>query len=135
METTLEYMARMHQQLADNYMNEERTERAACGIIAVEVGKRLKREGKYPGIKSMASFDLPSSVRGSLMPLIFKGKWDEGWGSHHVCWESGLMYDPLLGEPVPELEYSQKMFGFYVPLRSEFSFANFARLVGRRKTF
>jgi len=133
MGATSRYMERMHRQLVGDYLNEDGTERAACGIIAVEVGNLLKREGKYPGIRSMTSFDLPSNVRGSLMPLIFKGKWDTGWGSHHVCWESGLIYDPLIGEPVHEGDYSQKMFGFYVPLRSEFSFANFARLVGRRR--
>lgn len=137
MEATSKYMARMHRQLVNDYLNAEGTEREACARVAVDIGDRLSAEGNFPEIRSMCSFDLPLSVEGSLIPVMFKDKWrkEDGWASHHVCYFSGFIYDPLLGiEPVPAEEYTQRMFGFNLPLRDELSFHNFKRLVGRRKS-
>ena len=132
METTLKYMARMHQQLIDDYLDADGLYRADCGSIAIEVGKRLQSEGKYPEIRSVCVLD--SLVREiDLIPVVFKGKWADGWGCHHICCESGLAYDPLFGEPVLMEDYCELMFEENLPLRLAFTFDNFTRLVNRKR--
>lgn len=136
MKKTLLCMDRMYRRLIDNYQSSDSDGWESCGRVAVEIGESLKREGYYPEIKTIVvpEYDFPSNVfEAGLIPLVFRGKWDDGWKVHHLCCASGFAYEPLLRKPVPEESCSQLIFGEDLPLLSEFTFANFSRLVNRRR--
>ena len=132
MESSIEYLLRKHKTLVNGYRTPNGKRMEICQALAVEVGERLLAEGKAPEIRRLnADYakNTPASSHG-LIPVMFKNKWREGWISHQVCCEGGLVYDPLLGKPVEIKDYSMLMFGRDISLdeliRTD-EFAGFAR--------
>jgi hypothetical protein len=115
---TLDYLTKKHRTLINSYKTPDGRYSKHCGMIALEVGQRLLEEGKIPKIRMIRlTIDSPRHIRRTgLIPRVFKDRWYEGGGSHQVCCESELAYDPLLIKPVKVTDYSILMFGENLPL-------------------
>lgn len=100
MESTLEYLAKKHSTLRNDYSTPNGKYSESCECIAVEVAKRLLNEGKKPYI---------AKVSKELTPLLYEGRIK--WYTHLFCCCNGLAYDPILKEPVPLKDYCRLVFG------------------------
>jgi len=109
METVSDYMARKHASLGDSYRHEDRRYADSCFIIAREVEKRLKAEGRNPQL-----FWLRGQIcdnmknRELIVPKINDGK--IVWAVHVVAVADNLVFDPMIGEPVAVREYPRIAF-------------------------
>ncbi|MBL7100765.1 MAG: hypothetical protein ISS23_02300 [Nanoarchaeota archaeon] len=111
MESALEYMARKHVTLINDYRTPCGNYSESCGIIAIELAERLLSEGKEPYIMKVAE-DVFSSgfiTCKVLKPLTYEGR--IRWGAHQVCCWDGKVYDPILDKPVSLKDYFKLVFG------------------------
>lgn len=121
------YMKNMHEELTKNNYKTPEGEDYDCSIIAQEVAFRLTAEGKEPVIKVFPH--IPETD--NLEPSIFEG--NVQWHRHQVCSCDGKIYDPLLGKPVNENEYTGLLFGKYVTsevLTPFFALSRWAKYLG-----
>ncbi len=99
MQTTLEYLLRMERFLFDNQYT------ADCTCLAYEVAKRLLDEEKMPALYRIGDQRFPRVV---FAPLRFPEKI---WLYHDVCMVDGVVWDPMMGQPLLLDEYFTKAFG------------------------
>ena len=107
MEKTIEYLARKHRALVNDYRDSDGRYRENCMMLALETGLRLLAECKTPEVRQILAKD--------LIPVFFKDSWLEGWSAHQVCCDGVFAYDPLMGKPVDKSIYPILMFGENFP--------------------
>ena len=109
MNSALEYMANLHPTLANDYRTPDGQHSEICGLIAVDIAKRLLAEDKFPYIAKVQGNLVDRINRASITPKPFNGR--ISWGVHQVCCEDGLAYDPMISpEPVAIDDYCQMAF-------------------------
>ena len=108
MESALEYIARKHKTLVNDYRTPDKNYVESCTFIANEIAKLLLQEGKKPQIMFIRGKLIDTINTETLVPVQFNGKVE--WGGHQVCFADGLAYDPLLDKPAPIEKYYKKAF-------------------------
>lgn len=96
METTLEYMLRMEEELRST------SHRTDCTYVAYQVAQRLLKEEHAPSIAT-----IPAPAHG-LKPARYP---HITWNYHEVCVSGGLVWDPMMGLPLPVERYGVEAFG------------------------
>jgi hypothetical protein len=112
MESTIDYMARMYKELAKEYRHPAGIDVLVQKHIALEISERLLCEGKKPSIMLFAELNNSEEDYVPLVPTRYLG--EVVWDYHFACICNGVVYDPLLREPAPLDDYSQKAFGRWV---------------------
>ena len=102
----LDYFSSKHKSLGRNYSTEFGEGRDSCLLIAIELAQKLREEKIEPTIlKVMADKDQDDW----LIPRGYNPK--IRWYVHIICSANGLIYDPLLKNPISINKYSQRVFG------------------------
>jgi hypothetical protein len=107
-----DFLAAKGKALSSDYRDQDGNAEA-CVLLARDVARLLVQQGKRPTILSIAGKLLPGSKINSeaLIPIQYREAAKVSWGGHFVCACDGLIYDPMLGEPVAIDAYSQRAFG------------------------
>ena len=108
----LGYLSEKSKTLLNDYRTPDGNYSKSCSLIAVDIAKMLLEEGKRPEIVSITGkrIDNPNIiVHEPLKPVQYEGR--VSWGGHTVCVCDGLVYDPMIGRPLPIEEYAHKAFG------------------------
>lgn len=89
-----------------------------CLAIARDIARLLLEEQRQPFIALLVRKEVRGELKfyGPLSPKKYLGR--VTWTKHYVCCCDGQVYDPMLGEPAPLEEYSQKVFGLEIPLQT-----------------
>jgi hypothetical protein len=105
MESTIEYLVKMEEDLA-----RQDFEGYDCTGLAKEIAQRLVREGQSPSIIRIRSIRNSGAyfVDDTLVPRKYP---DRMWKHHDVCEANSLIYDPLIGHPLPIRQYFEEAFG------------------------
>ena len=101
-----------------------------CSNIALQIAARLFKDGKYPSILQFSEADVETGILTfkELKPLLYEGR--VSWGFHVVCQCDGLIYDPVLGDPISVQLYSIQMFGENIPRIVLFDTLEIQELIG-----
>lgn len=105
------YMERLHKHLTHDYKTVDGLA-ANCGEIAADIAILLTNAGEKPYLLSInASTEMVNGVKkyGEVMAKVYKEK-GRSWGSHIVCVNEGVVYDPILETPLPLEEYLSTVF-------------------------
>ncbi|MGV8142149.1 MAG: hypothetical protein ACP5NS_00765 [Candidatus Pacearchaeota archaeon] len=109
MTSALEYLARLHLTVTNDYRTPNGQYSESCGLIATDIAKRLLAENKTPYIVIVRGKLVDSANRKPIVPKPFGGR--ISWGAHQVCCEKGLAYDPMVGsKPVATRDYCEIAF-------------------------
>jgi hypothetical protein len=115
--SVLDYLAEKNKTLVKDYRTPDDNYSESCSLIAKNIAKTLVKEGKKPRIISVTGKRIPnSSNRESLQPVQYAGR--VSWGAHVVCVCDGLVYDPMIGRPLPLEEYAHEAFGCDVEIET-----------------
>lgn len=106
---TLDFLRAKHEVIKDAYLMEDRVHGQSCGLIALEVARCLRDEGKEAVIMEV-SIREPDGAWGIIRPLAYRHRNTE-WTSHQVCCYEDLALDPIIGQPVPIAIYAERVFG------------------------
>ena len=109
MHSLLDYLSEMHKELSHSY-------EANCLAISRHVAGLLLDAGKQPVIvclhkeedRAEATFHYP------LIPTKYNGRIT--WTKHYACCCDGIVYDPMLEEPIRVEQYSVATFGVEFPI-------------------
>jgi len=112
MEPILDYLRKEHEVL-----KQEKDPTGRCIGIAAEVAVILTQSGKPPDI--IAIEEIIKGEDGQIRRRRFKPTLFDGieWEGHEFCRYDGKIYDPLIGEPIPEEEYCKRAFGEDLPMK------------------
>jgi len=105
---TIEYLKKRFTELDNNYKLPDNKHAESCLNIAVEVAGLLISEGGKPYIIAIDGKKIDSINTEAISPARYEGKVE--WGRHLVCANDGIVYDPMIGEPVALEEYVQSAF-------------------------
>jgi hypothetical protein len=113
----LEYLREKHRTLKDDYRTAD-GKNEICGLVASDVAEILLKEGKNPSIIMVEGKLLQDSFVNTepLRPVQYKGR--VSWGGHVVCICEGLVYDPMMGRPLPIESYGYEAFGTDVRMKT-----------------
>ncbi|MEK6406267.1 MAG: hypothetical protein AABN34_04810 [Acidobacteriota bacterium] len=111
MSSLLSYLTEKRSLLADNY-------EANCLTIARDIARLLIDSGNQPFIACLHKETVRPGYRfhHPLIPKKYYGSIT--WTKHYVCCCEGVVYDPMLEEPVGIEQYSRAAFGEDFPLES-----------------
>jgi hypothetical protein len=109
MSSLLTYLDDKRRLLAHSY-------EANCLTIAYDIAGLLIAEGRSPFIACLHKEEDRAGNRFHypLIPKKYNGR--VTWTKHYVCCCDGIVYDPMLDEPVAIERYSQKVFGQEFPM-------------------
>ena len=114
MESTLEYLAMLHESFGSDYVMPNGY-KADCLDVATEIATRLLLAGKPPFLMRFAEIKDCRLVKASLAPVKYGGKLI--WDFHITACSGSEVYDPLVSKlPVPLKDYSVQAFGRQVPM-------------------
>lgn len=124
------YLAKKNKTLMNDYRTPDGKYAEHCGLIAVDIAKMLLQEGKRPSLvsirgKRVANPDIVANE--PLIPVQYGGRVQ--WGGHIVCVCEGVVYDPMIGEPLPLATYAQEAFGADVDMETDVDEDRIADLV------
>lgn len=104
METTLDYLERMHEFMIDDYTKPKKGGiKAHCGLIAYDIARKLLNDGKQPVIIQVLGKIIDDvGNRKAIFPKQLK---EISWGGHQACLVEGLVYDPMIGKPLKLEDY------------------------------
>ena len=111
MEPILDYLRKEYENLKKEVNPTEQ-----CIGIAAAVASILTQSGKPPDIMYIEErIEGRDGLqhRRQFRPTLFK---EILWEGHECCRYAGEIYDPLIGEPVPEEEYCNRAFGEEIPM-------------------
>lgn len=97
------------QQLARDYVDQSGKYAEHCGLLAIQIARLLRVEGKTPSILGLTGVKIDSVNTKPLVPLPYEGR--IVWGGHTICVADGIVYDPMLGKPASWESYPQEAFG------------------------
>ena len=109
MSSLLSYLTEKRRQFAHNYD-------ANCLKIARDIAGLLIAGKSQPFIACLHKEEdrVEGRFHYPLMPKKYKGR--VTWTKHYVCCCDGMVYDPMLEEPVRIEQYSMAVFGEDFPL-------------------
>jgi hypothetical protein len=103
------------------YLDDKRREfahtyEANCLTVARDIARLLIDVGKQPSIASIHKEEerMEGRFHYPVMPKKYGGR--VTWTRHYVCCCGGMVYDPMLEEPVEIGHYSQATFGEDFPV-------------------
>ncbi len=105
------YMKELHTQLVASYETFDGLA-ANCGKIAADIAIILTRAGEKPYLLSItAPTQILNGIEkfGGVVAKVYKEK-GTSWGSHIVCVNNEIVYDPILSTPLPLEEYISTVF-------------------------
>ena len=115
----LRYLADKHKSLLNDYHTPEGNYAESCAVIAADIAKILIKDGKKPTIVSITGkrIDNPHIIASEpLEPVQYEGR--VSWGGHTVCVCEGMVYDPMIGRPLPIEEYAHEAFGTDIKMKT-----------------
>ena len=125
MESTINYLVRMKEDLAQRDF-----EGHNCTEVAKEIAQRLVRKGQSPSVIRIRRISNLGDyfVDDALVPRKYPTR---NWKHHDVCESNSLIYDPLIGHPLPTREYIEEAFGErFEVISTELPSELFKRIVG-----
>lgn len=116
-ESTLQFLLRKHETLANDYKTPDGKCRESCMVVAYQTAEKLIADGKDPFIVIFSEIINEGGIvhAKSIEPLIYGGR--ISWGAHMVCCAGDMTYDPMLGVPVSLEEYSFRAFGENISMK------------------
>jgi len=103
----LSYLEMKYHSLANDYTKDGHTEH--CGLIAVDIVRLFIKSGLKPQIFSIVGKVVDSAGnRETFYPRRYSNR--VSWEGHTVCVLNGVVYDPMVGTPVPLDEYARITF-------------------------
>ena len=103
------FLASKHEELLNDYRTPDGEYVQFCTQIAAKVAGILKAQGKSPYLLQITGEPEPDGLGTRyLVPKQYDGR--VKWGSHFICCESGIVYDPMVGEPMPLDTYTSTVF-------------------------
>jgi len=117
--SVLDYLTEKNKTLKNDYTTPDGKYAESCTLIAIDIAKILLSEGKKPEIIFVTGkrIDNPHIIASeSLRPTQYSGK--ISWGGHVVCACEGMIYDPMIGEPVQTEDYAHKAFGGDIEMKT-----------------
>ncbi|MBP9771707.1 MAG: hypothetical protein KBD16_02160 [Candidatus Pacebacteria bacterium] len=114
---TEEYLKSEFVELSNNYRKGGHT--ASCTLVAFDVAGIVLEEGGHPSILSIVGQKVDSINTKTIVPKCFEGRIT--WGAHQVCENEGIVYDPMVGKPLPLETYLQTV--FTEPVEAEVRFS------------
>ncbi len=107
----LDFIKEKHETLKNDYRTPDGQYVESCTLIANEVARIFLKAGKQSEIISISGkrVDNPYiNANEMLKPLQYEGR--VSWGAHVVCICEGVVYDPMIGQPLPLEEYIKTAF-------------------------
>jgi len=96
--------------LADDYKDTDGQDKAYCLSIAEKLVDLLRSEGRDASIMYIVGGrNSEDESLDTLEPLPFGGR--VSWIGHAVALSDGLVYDPILSEPIDLTDYPSEAFG------------------------
>jgi hypothetical protein len=132
MSSVLNYLLEKNRTLINDYRAPDSNYAESCTLIAMDIAKILLGEGKRPEIISVTGKRVanPSIIANEpLKPVQYDGR--VSWGAHIVCACDGLIYDPMIGRPMPTDKYAQDAFGDDVEMQTIVTKDKIEEFVGR----
>lgn len=104
----LDYLDLKYKSLTNNY-SEDGIYREHCGLIATDIAKLFMNKGLKPELFSVRG-QIVDKVGNSesIRPKRYNGQ--VTWGGHTVCVLDGIVYDPIIGKPIPIELYKMTAF-------------------------
>ena len=112
--SVLESLATIHETI-ENESKYGHVPNQVCAHIALEVARELLDSGVAPRIMKVEGRDENNRQR-EIRPLLYGG--DEVWYCHYVCCDEKFAYDPIVGCPVELSDYTEKVFGEELDMKS-----------------
>jgi hypothetical protein len=115
----LGYLEDRNKILLNDYHTPDGNYAESCGLIAADIAKMLIKDGKKPTIVSIAGKRINDPyiiANETLEPKQYEGR--VSWAGHTVCVCEGLVYDPMIGKPLPIGEYAHEAFGNDVEMKT-----------------
>jgi hypothetical protein len=109
--SVINYLHDKHETIVNDYKNSD-GEVENCALIALDIADLLVADGQEPYVVRLVGNDVIENGfthAKNLTPRIYEGR--VSWEAHLVCVCDGLIFDPMLGQPVSLEEYSRKVFG------------------------
>lgn len=106
-EKAIKYLGNKFPELENDYSNDDGYVEH-CGLIAGEVAKLILADGGHPQLLSIRGQKVDSMNTETLEPKRYAGR--VVWGGHTVCENNGVIYDPMIGEPVNKKIYLENTF-------------------------
>jgi hypothetical protein len=115
-EHLLFYLAQRYAELENDYRNVCGNYSQSCSVVAYDVATQMIKLKKSPEIYLFQENSQLSDVANqALRPLRYGGR--VTWFAHFVAVLDGVVYDPLIGRPVPLENYGHEAFGYSVEYR------------------
>lgn len=113
----LKFLTEKNKTLVNDYHTPDGNHVENCSLVAIDIAKMLLKEGKKPELIFITGKCIENSPNNyeALKPVQYEGR--ISWGGHMVCACDGLVYDPMIGEPLPIEEYAHKAFGADVEMK------------------
>jgi len=105
--TLQQYFQDIHKDLLEAY-NTAGSRDDVCGFVAREIASHLRQICPDAQVKHLQLYGINGQKQ--FAPNI-EGLRKSFW-THRVCLSEGLVYDPLVTEPLPMSDYLQRAFGF-----------------------
>lgn len=103
-----EYLKQKYSELENDYKTPDGKYSGACTSIAADMAKIILEEGGKPYLVSIRGKKVDSINTKPIAPARYEGR--VVWGGHTVCGVDGIIYDPMIGDPVTEDSYIQTAF-------------------------
>ena len=125
-ETAIDYLRDVSLEMDSGYTLD-------CVAHACALARLLLDAGRAPWIGRLReTIDLGENVfHAPLTPVRFKGAHARTWTTHYVCCAEDVVYDPIVGKPLPVGSYAEAVFGRVLPVVEHFSPEVTAELLGR----
>ena len=110
-QTAIEYLRDTSLAITERYAGD-------CRQRAYEIAKLLIAEGRAPWIARIReTVTRDGSVFHAPLTTVRQFTFDTvTWTTHYAVCADGEVYDPLIGEPVPQDEYTERAFGRKISL-------------------
>lgn len=105
--TLQQYFKEIHKDLLEAY-NTSGSRQDVCGFVAREIVDALKQSCPDAQVKHLQLYGINGQKQ---FPPNIEGLRKSFW-THRVCLSEGLVYDPLVAEPLPMPDYLRRAFGF-----------------------
>jgi hypothetical protein len=119
-----EFLLLKHEELKNDYRTKDGRDRQGCVELAFDMARLLIAEGRSPYIVRFFGEDFVEhgflQVR-ALAPQIYGGRIE--FSTHTVTVSDDMVFDPMIGRPVPLSRYSQIAFGNDVRYKVAFEHA------------
>jgi hypothetical protein len=106
----LSYLQTKHQELRNDYKTPDGQYIRSCGLIAIDVARKVLSTGTKPQLIKLEGMLLPGSNINTewLIPIIYGGR--VKWSAHIIACVGETTLDPMVGIPMLLEEYKSTVF-------------------------